>query len=249
MKPSASMDEMRGDMGGAAAVVGTTLGIAKLKTPVNLKILIPLVENMPSGSATKPGDVFIARNGKTICVNNTDAEGRLILADALCYSGDFKPQWVLDVATLTGAMSVALGTAATGRLHFIFLAHLLLASNKKNTYFLGVFSNSDNLYKILEDAGSQTGDRVWRMPLWKHYTKQVAENQSFDLNNISNKKGGGSCTAAAFLREFVPDKTDWMHLDIAGVMGVQDDTPYLHKGMTGRPTRTLIEFIVAQSRK
>lgn len=115
MKPSASMDEMRGDMGGAAAVVGTAFGLAKMNAPVNLKVLIPLVENMPSGSATKPGDVFTARNGKTICVNNTDAEGRLILADALCYSAEFKPKWVLDVATLTGAIAVALGNAATGK--------------------------------------------------------------------------------------------------------------------------------------
>lgn len=121
IKPSTGMDEMRGDMGGAAAVVGTTFGIAKQNLPVNLKILIPLVENMPSGNATKPGDVVTARNGKTICINNTDAEGRLILADALCYSAEFKPKWVLDVATLTGAMTVALGTAATGRYCFIIL--------------------------------------------------------------------------------------------------------------------------------
>lgn len=118
------MDEMRGDMGGAAAVVGTIFGLAKLKIPVNLKILIPLVENMPSGSATKPGDIFTARNGKTICVNNTDAEGRLILADALCYSAEFKPKWVLDVATLTGAMTVALGCAATGNQSIILIPFL-----------------------------------------------------------------------------------------------------------------------------
>lgn len=109
-----------------------------------------------------------------------------------------------------------------------------------------MFSNSNKLYTILECAGSQTGDRVWRMPLWKHFTKHIAENQAYDLNNISNKKGGGSCSAAAFLREFVPERTEWLHLDIAGVLGVQDDTPYLHKGMTGRPTRTLIEFIERQ---
>lgn len=115
LKPSTGMDEMRGDMGGAAAVVGTVFGLAKLKVPVNVKVFIPLVENMPSGSATKPGDVFTAKNGKTICVNNTDAEGRLILADALCYAGEFKPQWILDIATLTGAIAVALGNAATGR--------------------------------------------------------------------------------------------------------------------------------------
>lgn len=224
LKPSAGMDDMRADMGGAAACVGTMFGLAKLKVEANIKVLIPMVENMPSGSATKPGDIFTARNGKTICVNNTDAEGRLILADALCYSSEFKPKWVLDVATLTGAMVVALDDAATG-----------------------VFSNSNELYTILENAGSQTGDRVWRMPLWKHYTKKVTENPAYDVNNIGKGKGGGSCTAAAFLREFIPEKCDWLHLDIAGVMGPQDDTLYLSKGMTGRPTRTLIEFIKSQA--
>ncbi|XP_018562536.1 cytosol aminopeptidase isoform X2 [Anoplophora glabripennis] len=224
LKPSASMDDMRADMGGAAACVGAIFGLAKLNVEANIKLLIPMVENMPSGSATKPGDIFTARNGKTICVNNTDAEGRLILADALCYSSEFNPKWVLDVATLTGAVAVALGDAATG-----------------------VFSNSNALYNDLENAGSHTGDRVWRMPLWKRYTKKVAENTAYDVNNISKSKGGGSCTAAAFLREFVPEKCNWMHLDIAGVMGPQDDTPYLSKGMTGRPTRTLIEFIKSQT--
>ncbi|KAG5873466.1 hypothetical protein JTB14_007860 [Gonioctena quinquepunctata] len=225
LKPAAGMDQMRADMGGAASVIGAIYGIAKLGIDTNMKILIPLVENMPSGSAVKPGDVVTARNGKTICVDNTDAEGRLILADALCYSSEFKPKWVLDVATLTGAVAVALGTSATG-----------------------VFSNSNTLYTSLEAAGSTTGDRVWRLPLWKHFTKQMTEFPAYDLNNISRSKVGGSCTAAAFLREFIPNKTEWMHLDIAGVMGPDDDTPYLHKGMTGRPTRTLIEFIESQAK-
>lgn len=122
------MDEMRGDMGGAAAVVATLYGIAKLNLQANIKVLIPLVENMPSGSATKPGDIFIARNGKTVCVDNTDAEGRLILADALCYSQEFKPKWILDIATLTGAMRVALGSAATGNFKYsasIFFSNTL----------------------------------------------------------------------------------------------------------------------------
>lgn len=225
LKPAANMDDMRADMGGAAACVGALFGLAKLKVEANIKVLIPMVENMPSGSATKPGDIFTARNGKTICVNNTDAEGRLILADALCYSSEFKPKWILDVATLTGAMTVALGNAATG-----------------------VFSNSNKLYSTLENAGSRTGDRVWRMPLWRHYTKKITENGAYDVDNVGKGKGGGSCTAAAFLREFIPEKCDWLHLDIAGVMGPQDDSPYLSKGMTGRPTRTLIEFIKSQTK-
>ncbi|XP_044257997.1 cytosol aminopeptidase-like isoform X3 [Tribolium madens] len=225
LKPPAAMDHMRADMSGAASVVATLYALASLKVPVNIKALIPLTENMPSGSALKPGDVITARNGKTICVDNTDAEGRLILADALSYSANFSPKWVLDIATLTGAMKVALGGSASG-----------------------VFTNSNNLYKILEEAGSRSGDRVWRMPLWKFFTKQMTDNVAYDVNNVGKGKGGGSCTAAAFLREFVPEKTDWLHVDIAGVMGPDDTTPYLGKGMTGRPTRTLVEFIEAQAK-
>lgn len=225
LKPSSNMDHMRADMTGAACVVSTLYGIAKLNVPANIKVLVPLVENLPSGSAIKPGDVVYAKNGKSICIDNTDAEGRLILADALCYSGQFKPKWVLDIATLTGAMMVALGNAASG-----------------------VFSNSNQLYESLEKAGSETGDRVWRMPLWKLYSKKLTENPGYDLNNISSERGGGACTAAAFLREFVPEKTKWLHLDIAGVMGPANTEPYLSKGMSGRPTRTLIEFIERQSK-
>lgn len=220
LKPSGTMDEMRADMSGAACVVATLQAVAALKMPVNLTGLIPLCENMPSGHAIKPGDVVKAKNGKTVCVDNTDAEGRLILADALAHSAKFKPKFVLDIATLTGAVRVALGNSATG-----------------------VFTNSDMLYEILSQCGSRTGDRVWRLPLWKIFQKQIAEHAAYDLNNIGKGKGGGSCTAAAFLREFVPQGVDWLHLDTAGVMGPTDDTPYLGKGMTGRPTRTLIDFI------
>lgn len=224
IKPSANMDAMRADMGGAACVMGTLNAVAALNLKINLTALIPLCENMPSSKATKPGDVVFAMNGKSICVDNTDAEGRLILADALCYSAEFKPAWVLDIATLTGAMAVALGNVATG-----------------------VFTNDNALYNCLEHAGSVTGDRVWRFPLWAAYTKQVTDFAAFDLNNIGKGKGGGSCTAAAFLKEFIPQNTPWMHLDIASVMGPQSNLPYLSEGMTGRPTRTLIEFLQNQS--
>ncbi|KAJ3654159.1 hypothetical protein Zmor_013370 [Zophobas morio] len=227
IKPSAGMDEMRGDMGGAASVVAAVYGLARLGVATHVKVLVPLVENMPSGGAIKPGDVITTRSGKTVCVDNTDAEGRLILADALSYSGVFKPRWVLDIATLTGAIRVALGGAACG-----------------------VFSNSNALYEGLEEAGSRTGDRMWRMPLWKYYTKMVAENTAYDVNNLGKGKGrGGSCTAAAFLKEFIPEKTDWLHIDMAGVMGQDEYFTYLGKGMSGRPTRTLIDFIEAQSTK
>ncbi|KAJ4451388.1 hypothetical protein ANN_02850 [Periplaneta americana] len=181
--------------------------------------LIPLTENLPSGSATKPGDVVHAMNGKSIIVDNTDAEGRLILADALCYAQEFNPQLTVDIATLTGAIRIALGSAAAG-----------------------VYSNSTPLFQKLQQAGALTGDRVWRMPLWQHYTKAMTDTQSADLLNVSKVAGAGSCTAAAFLKEFIPSG-NWIHMDIAGVMSTSNKLPYLSKGMTGRPARTLIEFI------
>lgn len=219
LKPSASMDAMRADMGGAATVCASIVTAAALKLPVNIIGLAPLCENMPSGKATKPGDVVRAKNGKTIQVDNTDAEGRLILADALCYAHTFNPRAIVNVATLTGAMDVALGSAATG-----------------------VFTNSDWLWEQLHKASVVTGDRVWRMPLFQHYTRQVTDSQLADLNNIGKySRSGGACTAAAFLKEFVT-APHWAHLDIAGVMGNKDEVPYLRKGMSGRPTRTLVEF-------
>ncbi|XP_046685530.1 cytosol aminopeptidase-like [Homalodisca vitripennis] len=220
IKPAGSMSDMRADMGGAACVVATLQAAAKLKLPINIVGLTPLCENMPSGSATKPGDVVVAMNGKTIQVDNTDAEGRLVLADALCYAAQFTPKFTLDIATLTGAMRIALGEAATG-----------------------VFSNSTALWHQLHQAGALTGDRVWRFPLWDHYTKQMTDFPAADVNNLGKGKGGGSCTAAAFLKEFAPPG-DWIHLDIAGVMGPADNLPYLQKGMTGRPTRTLIQLLI-----
>nr|XP_018906745.1 PREDICTED: cytosol aminopeptidase-like isoform X3 [Bemisia tabaci] len=225
IKPSASMDEMRADMGGAACVVSTVLAASKLQLPINLTVLTPLCENMPSGHATKPGDIVTAMNGKTIQVDNTDAEGRLILADALCYAASFQPRLTLDIATLTGAMMVAIGGAATG-----------------------VFTNSSSVWEELRAAGTVTGDRVWRFPLWKHYTSKMTEFPAVDVNNLGKGKGGGACTAAAFLKEFKPDG-DWVHMDMAGVMGPLDDSPYLEKGMSGRPTRTLIQFITQLSQK
>uniref|UniRef100_A0AAX7VGH2 Cytosol aminopeptidase n=1 Tax=Astatotilapia calliptera TaxID=8154 RepID=A0AAX7VGH2_ASTCA len=198
LKPSASMDAMRADMGGAATVCASIVTAASLKLPVNIVGLAPLCENMPSGKATKPGDVVKAKNGKTIQVNKCQNRG---------------------VFCLQGAMDVALGSAAAG-----------------------VFTNSDWLWEQLHRASVVTGDRVWRMPLFQHYTKQVTDSQLADLNNIGKySRSGGACTAAAFLREFVK-APHWAHLDIAGVMSNKDEVPYLRKGMSGRPTRTLVEF-------
>ncbi|XP_012062921.1 PREDICTED: cytosol aminopeptidase-like [Atta cephalotes] len=224
LKPSAEMDEMRADMSGAACVAATIRAAAELKLKKNIVGLIPLTENLPSGHATKPGDLVRAMNGKTIIVDNTDAEGRLILADALSYAEQFNPRFILDIATLTGAMRITLSNSATG-----------------------VFTNDGNLYETLRNAGTVTGDRVWRLPLWQHFTDEVTKKvKGADINNIAKCKGGGSCTAAAFLREFITKDTPWMHLDIAGVMGpAHDELPYIPAGMTGRPTRTLIQFLQA----
>ncbi|XP_048458865.1 cytosol aminopeptidase [Rhincodon typus] len=218
IKPSSGMEAMRADMGGAATICSAIITAASLQLPVNIIGLAPLCENMLNGRANKPGDVVKAKNGKTIQVDNTDAEGRLILADALCYAHSFNPKAIVNAATLTGAMDVALGSAATG-----------------------VFTNSDWLWGLLRQASVVTGDRVWRMPLFQHYTRQVTESQLADLNNIGKYRSGGACTAAAFLREFVT-VSHWAHLDIAGVMSNKDEVPYLRKGMAGRPTRTLVEF-------
>uniref|UniRef100_A0A8C4XKF8 Cytosol aminopeptidase n=2 Tax=Falco TaxID=8952 RepID=A0A8C4XKF8_FALTI len=219
LKPSSGMDAMRADMGGAATICSAIVTAAALNLPLNIIGLAPLCENMPSGKANKPGDVVRAKNGKTIQVDNTDAEGRLLLADALCYAHNFNARAIVNAATLTGAMDVALGSAATG-----------------------VFTNSSWLWTHLYEASILTGDRVWRMPLFEHYTKQVTDCPLADLSNIGKySRAGGACTAAAFLKEFVT-ASHWAHLDIAGVMSNKDEVPYLRKGMAGRPTRTLVEF-------
>lgn len=150
LKPSPKMDEMRADMSGGAIVVAVINALAENNVKANIKGIVALTENMPGGRATKPGDVVTARNGKTICVDNTDAEGRLVLVDALDYAAEFKPKWILDIATLTGAMSMAVGDCLSG-----------------------AFVNNDKLWQQLEAASAITGDRVWRMPLLKHYSKQV----------------------------------------------------------------------------
>ncbi|KAM0750484.1 hypothetical protein T439DRAFT_339873 [Meredithblackwellia eburnea MCA 4105] len=234
LKPGAAMKEMRADMGGAAVTLSATWAIAKLGIPINLVLCIPLTENMPSGKATKPGDIVVASNGVTIEVDNTDAEGRLVLADALYYaSSKFKPHTVIDVATLTGAMMIALGQQYTG-----------------------VFTNDDSLWAELDSAGSSERDRVWRMPLDEGYMGQI-NGTGMDLCNTGGRLAG-SCTAAIFLKRFVDglivDGSDaevsegsklirWAHCDIAGTMDLQkSDGGYNLPGMTGRLTRTLIEF-------
>jgi cytosol aminopeptidase len=224
IKPSNGMEDMKGDMGGAAAVVGALLGLATLEAPLRAVAIVPLTENMPSASAIKPGDVVTARNGKTIEVINTDAEGRLILADALDYAGQFTPDAIVDVATLTGAMMVALGDS-----------------------YAGVFSSSDELYADLARAAQRTGEPFWRMPLHASYKSKI-DSPVADLRNIGTGRGGGACTAAAFLQEFVPNSVAWAHIDIAGVMDSAGKQPFSPKGMDGKPTRALVEFALEHAR-
>lgn len=220
IKPSAFMEDMRADMGGGACVVASIYTAARLKLPINVMGFVPMTENLVSGKATKPGDVVTSMSGKTIQIDNTDAEGRLILCDALTYAQTFKPSAIIDMATLTGACVIALGCGASA-----------------------AYTNSPFLWENIHLAGTRTGDRMWKMPLFNLYGKQIRDAGHLgDINNITGSRAGGSCTAAAFLKEFVThDK--WMHLDIAGVMDNKNEVPYLPKGMTGRPTRTLVEFM------
>ncbi|EGG12142.1 uncharacterized protein MELLADRAFT_54777 [Melampsora larici-populina 98AG31] len=236
LKPGAGMKLMRADMGGAACVNSAAWAIAKLEIPIDLIVCTPLTENMPSGHATKPGDIIYAMNGKSIEVDNTDAEGRLVLADALYYASSvYKPRTVIDCATLTGAMMIALGET-----------------------FSGVFSTSDKLWNDLDAAGKAEHDRFWRMPFDDTYMGQI-DGTNADLCNTGGRTAG-SCTAAIFLREFVDglacnatgteaqekpteDTVAYAHLDIAGSMECTKPEGYNLKGMSGRPVRALIEYI------
>ena len=190
LKPGAKMDEMKFDMGGAASVFGTMAAITAMEISLNVVAIVAAAENMPSGGATKPGDVVTSMSGKTIEVLNTDAEGRLVLCDALTYAERYKPAAVVDIATLTGACVVALGSHASG-----------------------LYANQDALAEQLLAAGVETHDRAWRMPLWEDYQKQI-DTPFADMANIGGP-GGGSITAACFLARFA-EKYDWAHLDIAG---------------------------------
>ncbi len=220
IKPSAKMEEMKYDMCGGAAVIGTMLAISQLKLKVNVIAFVPATENMPGSRATKPGDVHTARNGKTFEINNTDAEGRLILSDALVYASEQKPQFIIDTATLTGAMVVALGNVHTG-------------------YFTrdAAFKNK------IEKAGQISGELIWNMPLTDQHVKDM-KGSFADLSNTSNAAGAGSATAAAFLEQFVEADIPWAHFDIAGTgWACGNRLNYCSpKGATGVMVRTFVEI-------
>jgi leucyl aminopeptidase len=217
IKPSAEMDEMKFDMCGAASVFGTMKAIALMKLPINVVGVVPATENMPDGAAVKPGDVVTTMSGQTVEILNTDAEGRLVLCDALTYVEKFKPAAVVDIATLTGAMVIALGHVATG-----------------------VFANSDPLARELIDAGEAAWDRAWHMPLWDDYQEQLKSNFA-DFPNIGSR-AGGAVTAACFLSRFTKAYA-WAHLDIAGTAWKSG----AEKGATGRPVPMLVHFLMQRA--
>ncbi|MCY3768783.1 MAG: leucyl aminopeptidase [Gammaproteobacteria bacterium] len=218
IKPAAAMDEMKYDMCGGASVFGAIRAAADLKLGLNIVGIVPSSENLPDGAANKPGDIVTSMAGKTIEILNTDAEGRLILCDALTYAERYHPAAVVDVATLTGACIIALGHHASG-----------------------LYSNSAELARELLDAGEASGDRAWEMPLWDDYTKQLKSNFA-DLANIGGR-AGGSVTAACFLKQFAGNY-DWAHLDIAGTAWRSGGS---RKGATGRPVPLLVEFLLGRS--
>lgn len=214
LKPGAGMDEMKFDMCGAASVLGTFKALVELLPAINVVGIIAASENMPSGSATKPGDIVTSMSGQTIEILNTDAEGRLVLCDALTYTERFKPKTVIDIATLTGACVVALGNHASG-----------------------LFSNNEALAQAILKAGQTANDRAWQMPLWDDYQKQLDSNFA-DIANIGGP-AGGSITAACFLSRFTKNFA-WAHLDIAGTAWLSGAA----KGATGRPVPLLVQYLL-----
>jgi leucyl aminopeptidase len=219
LKPAPAMDEMKFDMGGAAGVLGTMVALARLELPINVVAVVPACENMPGGAATRPGDIVKSMSGQTIEILNTDAEGRLILCDAITYSRRFKPATVIDVATLTGACVIALGHHHTG-----------------------LMTRSDELADELLGCGRDAEDKAWRLPVTEEYNRELKSNFA-DFPNVTGREGG-AITAACFLSRFT-DGLDWAHLDIAGTAWRSGT----NKGATGRPVPLLIEFLLGRANR
>jgi len=223
IKPSEKMGEMKGDMAGGAAVMAAVSAIAQLKPKINVMAIIPAVENMPSGNALKPGDIITATNGKTIEIISTDAEGRLILADALGYANKLGTRLMVDVATLTGSCRIALGDICSG-----------------------AFGNNQELIDKVLAAGAEAGELIWQMPMYEQY-KEQNKSEVADIKNTGGRYAG-AITAAQFLAEFVGD-TPWVHLDIAGPFLSDRERNYLIKGATGVAVRTLINLAIALAKE
>ena len=219
IKPSKNMEEMKYDMCGAAAVLGALQAVSLTRLPVNVIAVMPLVENMPSGTATRPGDIVKSYSGKTVEIINTDAEGRLILADALSYvEKQYAPDMIVDLATLTGAVIVALGNLAAG-----------------------VLTTDENMLESLQEAANISGELIWPLPLWDDYN-ELMKSKIADTRNISTKSGAGTITAAAFLKKFV-EKTPWAHIDIAGTAWDMPEKSYRPAGATGFGVRLLWHWL------
>ncbi|MGA6827599.1 leucyl aminopeptidase [Nitrospira sp. NS4] len=218
LKPAENMEHMKADMTGGAEVLASIRAAARLKLPLHLISILPVAENMPGGRAMKPGDVVKTLSGKTVEVQNTDAEGRLILSDALAYATRYKPAALIDIATLTGACVVALGQFA-----------------------IGMFGTDATLKETVRKAGLRSGERVWEMPLWEEYFEQLRSDVA-DMRNIGGR-GGGMITAALFLSKFVGD-CPWVHLDIASTDWSERERAYIPKGPSGIGTRLLIQYLI-----
>ncbi|KAK9500960.1 hypothetical protein O3M35_002113 [Rhynocoris fuscipes] len=212
---------MRGDMSGGATVLSTARAVSALQLPINLRCIIPLHENMPGTCAMKPGDVIKTRNGKTVLIHDTDFDGRLALADALAYAVTYNPKFICDIGSFSKELVELLGEAATI-----------------------VYCNNDILYEMMRIASIHTGDRIWRLPLWNHFSEKVLRTQFSDVQDkLHNVDSGLPCTCAAFLKEFAPPG-DWIHLDTYAVLLTDGKAhEYLRPGFSGKPTRTIIEFL------
>lgn len=221
LKPAENMEHMKADMTGGAEVLASIRAAARLKLPLHLISILPVAENMPGGRAMKPGDIVKTLSGKTVEVQNTDAEGRLILADGLAYAMRYKPAALIDVATLTGACVVALGQFA-----------------------IGMFGNDVTLKEQVQRSGQKAGERVWEMPLWEEYFEQLKSDVA-DMRNIGGR-GGGMITAALFLSKFVGD-CPWVHLDIASTDWSERERAYVPKGPTAIGTRLLVQYLIDRS--
>jgi len=219
IKPSEKLEEMKGDMAGGAAVMAAIAAVARLKPNINVMALIPATENLPDGSALKPGDVLTTMNGKTIEIISTDAEGRLVLADALAYARKRGARKMVDAATLTGACRIALGDICTG-----------------------AFGNNQELIDRIIAAGKEAGELIWQMPMYDEYQEQNKSDVA-DIKNVGGRLGG-AITAAKFLAEFVDD-TPWVQLDIAGTSLSDKERGYQIKGATGVPVRTLVNLVLS----
>ncbi len=221
IKPAASMLNMKDDMSGSACVIAVMKALPKLCPDVEVHGIIAACENMPSGSSYKPGDILTAKNGKTIEVDNTDAEGRLTLADALCYACELEVDEVVDIATLTGACMVALGSAASG-----------------------IMGNNDEFVKDIIETGKYVGEKFWQLPMWQEYRDNMNSDVA-DMKNTGTRYGGASA-AGMFLKEFVTDNVKWAHLDVAGTAFLDKPQKEFGKGASGAGVRTLLNYIIAQ---